>query len=364
MGLAIGGGAILVIGGIVFGVMFLMNGKGDDDTADNVARANNSAPSSVPNTVANNGQTNPVQPNNSQPNPVQPNVVQPNPGQTNPAQPNPANNANANGKLWAVLSNFKSARSNGPFNKSYTIDYRLVSGAPAGTSVVLYISEGRSSVIEHYMEVNLDLRSSGSVTFQVGSTFAIGGRLEANLAIKEGRQKWKPISGKISVGGGQTTSQVPQSVAQKAGASGKGKAVVLANARTESSIGRTVYLVDYVVNQRPVGGFYFLVIKDSRGQGIEFDVSTDLRRAQIGKESEFSGRPIGLSGLSGQITAHIEKRSSPSRSRSRIRRGNPTRPDDHLEHGYVQVTYHSIALTPWLFFIVFNCRRRPASSSS
>jgi hypothetical protein len=314
LGLAIGGGAIVLVGGIVFGVMFLMDGK-DAPVGNNLAQGNNG---NAVNPVANPAV------NNIRPNANQPNAVAPNPVTPNVAPPNTVNNTTPAGKFWAVLSNFKTTNTRGGFNKTYTIDYRVVSGTPANEQFVLYISEADNSPIRsslvHYLEAKVDMQSSGSVTFQAGPTFGIRGALEANLAIKQGHEKWKPISGKIRVGGGPSSSQVPKGVVQQAGANAQGKEVVLGNTRTEVDIGSTVYLLDFVVQKRPTTGYYFLVIKNASGDGVEFDISSKLRRATVGIEVEFGGKPSLPGRVSGTLTAHVEKRNSPLRSSFRVGR--------------------------------------------
>lgn len=324
VGLAAGGGAIVVITGIVFGIMHFVGGNDDPQSnLNNVAQQNNVPNPAMPNAGANSTPQNMGQPNAGQPSVVNPANNLPN------AVPNNvpvANAAPAGPQLWATLSNFKSVDSGpGAFNKSFTVDYRLISGNVApGQNIVLYLSEGSSSVIEHYTEVPVEIKPNGSVTFQVGGTFGIRGNIQANLAIKEGYQKWKPISAQISVGGGETSAQAPLTVAQQAGADAQGKTVALANARTESQFGREAYVVKFVVQQQIAGGYYFCVVKDSSGEGFEFDVTTNLRLVQVGVEGEFGGQPIGIARLSGQITAHIEQRSSPIRSG--IRFGNEPAP--------------------------------------
>ena len=297
------------------GFFFLWGIKGEDPNGNNVAQANNGNAS---NAIAPNGSA--ITPNTT--NPGNATNVTPNAGQNNNAGNANTNavSANPNGTLWAVVSNFKSVNAGiGAFNKSYSIDYRLVSGGVApGTKIVLYISEGNSGIVEHYNEVDISMKSNGSVSFRLSPTFGPG-RLEAHLAIKKGHQKWKPISGKMSVGGGQSSAQVPKTLVQQAGKGAAGKAVVLGNARQESNIGQTAYVVDFQIQQKPSGGFYFCVIKDGSGQGIEFDVSTKMRLGKNGDEGTLGGRPMGINRLS----AHIEKRSSPLPSRFGTRRPGP-----------------------------------------
>ncbi|MBM82184.1 MAG: hypothetical protein CMJ78_16580 [Planctomycetaceae bacterium] len=206
----------------------------------------------------------------------------PNPANDQIVQLPSKNNPHANGRLWAVLSNFKQARAGGvgAFNKSYTIDYRVVNGKASGQQVAIYLSEDSPGALQMYTTIPIDPKTSGSVSFQVGPGFGIAGSIKANLAVKDGSGEWEAISEKISIGGAQTSATVPKTIAEQAGASANGKLIVLGNGRKENSFGQTAYVVDFVLQEQLGGGFYFFVFKDSRGEAFEIQASSQLRFAK------------------------------------------------------------------------------------
>lgn len=313
IGLAVGGGAALVLGLAVF--MFL--GRKPDPVA----------PAPMP--VA----ANPATPNQPTPNPAgaatgQPAAANPNPTatqpvvtQTTPTQPAPVQPVAAaapGSQLWVVLSNFKQAQSSSPFNKPYTIDYRIAAGAPEpGKQYVLYIGQpSGGGFIEHYMEVEVSLQSQSTVQFAIGPGALGTGKLNAYMAVKAGRQKWVKVSGELAPGGNETAAQAPPSVQQLAGAAAVGKAIAIANGKSGAGFaGQPEITVDCVVQAAlPPDGFFFLVAKNPAGNGVEFEITQELRRAALGETITTGGRIIGPP-IGGPLTLQIEKRRSPGRIR-------------------------------------------------
>ncbi len=241
--------------------------------------------------------------------------------QTPPAQPTPVQPVAAAVQgypVWVVLSNFKQGQSSGPFDKPYTIDYRIAAGAPeAGKKYVLYIGQGSGGgFIEHYMEVDITLQNQGTVQFAIGPGVLGTGKLSAHMALKTGHQKWSKVSGEIAQGGTETAAQPPPTVQQLAGAAAVGKVIAIANAKNGNGFagGREITVDCVVQTPLPPDGFFFLVAKNASGDGIEFDITQSLRRAQVGETVNIGGRIIGPP-VGGPLTLQIEKRRSPGRIR-------------------------------------------------
>ena len=277
---------------------------------------------------------------NQRPNPMP--GIDPNPGAipdagiAQPAQPPvvttppivapaivPSVPVNPGDRLWVVLSNFKQkTQGGGPFDRGYTVDYRLASGSPdPSKKYVLYVSNpSAGGGIEHYLEIDVPLQASGTINFAGGPGFGIASAIKASIALKKGRQEWEKVSGEIAPGGAESIAQAPPTVQQIAGAAAQGKPFALANAKSGQGGGLSPDItVEYVLQGTPEPGrFYFLVAKPVSGGdgGIEFDVSNSIRRAKQGETSTMGGRVIGP-GLSGAMNLHIEKRMSPFPNRIR-----------------------------------------------
>ncbi len=316
IGLAVAAFAFaLVMGGIVFVVSRQpdQNPVANDPPPQMFPEAPNQIPHPMPNPMLGfdpNAGTNP---------PGQPPVV------ASPVAPGvvPAVPSNPGDRLWVVLSNFKQKpQSGGPFDRGYTVDYRLASGSPdPSKKYVLYVSNSLAGGgIEHYLEIDVPLQASGTINFASGPGFGIGSTIKASIALKKGRQEWEKVSGEITPGGAESLAQAPPTVQQIAGAAAQGKLFALANAKSGQGTGLSPDIsVDYVLQGTPEPGrFYFLVAKPVAGgsDGIEFDVSNSIRRAKQGETATMGGRVIGP-GLSGAVTMHIEKRTSPFPSRIR-----------------------------------------------
>ena len=220
------------------------------------------------------------------------------------------------GRLWVVVKNLQV--------KSYGIDsdvsaeWEVVQGSPEpGASYALRVSDGDDmSRIEHYVDFDVHLsQGSGTVSEGVrGGVFGIRGGLYAVVGKRRGlgSDELDLVSGKARAGG-QSAATPPPSVVEAAGLDAQGKAIALANPRTEARrIGspRSGWAVDYEVqgNLFP-GEHYDWVVEDASGDRVVFNVTTDLTfPVQQTKRGTFTGSPIGISRLSGQLKMYIERK--------------------------------------------------------
>lgn len=300
IGLIAGGALLLLLCGAV--VALLLNSK-----TDKVAQ--NPAPVQQPVT--------PEVPLSQQPVPAIPAI---NPVPVN-AQPPVNNPAVAGQNVWVVVSNFRQTPPEPgriAFGNSYAVDFRVAIGQwDPSKKYVLYVrNPSPSGFIEHYLEVDLPTGNSGTVNFTPGPGFgAGGGRLQAAIAYRTGvRNEWEKVSAEITVGGQPTAATPPPTVQELAGAAAQGKLVAIANAKLERQGAAQVLTIDLALQGQPDGLFYFLVGKTTSGDGVEIDITNDLRQAQPGVKKNVGGRLIGPS-LNGPLTVQIEKRKVPFRSR-------------------------------------------------
>lgn len=300
IGLIVGGVLLLILGGAV--VALLLNSK-----TNNVAQ--NPVPLPPPVTAEV-----PVTPQ-PQPNPP---VVNPAPVNAQPPINPPAV---AGQSVWVVVSNFRQTPAEPgriAFGTTYAVDFRVATGQwdPAKKYVLYVRNPSPSGFIEHYLEADLPTGNSGTVNFTPGPGFgAGGGGLQASVAYRTGaRNQWEKVSGEITLGGQPTAATPPPTVQELAGAAAQGKLVAIANAKLERQGAAQLLTIDLALQGQPEGFFYFLVGKSASGDGVEIDITNDLRQAQPGVRKNVGGRLIGPS-LNGQLTVHIEKRKVPFRSR-------------------------------------------------
>jgi hypothetical protein len=245
------------------------------------------------------------------------------PGSATPA-PAQAANINPSDRLWVVVRNL--AIRNMGITSEITADWEVVQGSPEpGAEYVLRVSDGDSgSIIEHYVDFDVDLNQrSGKVSEGVrGPTFGLRGGMIAVVGKKGfGRDGFEAVSGKARPGG-QSEATPPPTVAEAAGSAAQGLPVAIANPRRESDRfgppGRG-YAVDYEVQgSLQPGQRYYWIVKDSTGEGVEFDVTSDLTLPGRKKSGTFSGSSFGPARLSGQLQMYIERRSFGRRSDGEI----------------------------------------------
>jgi len=220
------------------------------------------------------------------------------------------------GRLWVVVKNLQV--------KSYGIDsdvsaeWEVVQGSPEpGATYVLRVSDGDDLIPnEHYVDFDVHLsQGSGKVGEGVrGGVFGIRGGLYAVVGKRRGlgSDELDLVSGKARPGG-QSAATPPPSVVEAAGLDAQGKAIALANPRTEARrIGspRGGWAVDYEVQGDLFPGEqYDWVVEDASGDRVVFNVTTDLTfPGHQTKRGTFSGSPIGISRLSGQLKMYIERK--------------------------------------------------------
>jgi hypothetical protein len=220
------------------------------------------------------------------------------------------------GRLWVVVKSLQI--------KSYGIDsdvsaeWEVVQGSPEpGARYVLRVSDGDDlSPIEHYVDFDVNLsQGSGQVSEGVrGAVFGVRGGLHAVVGKHRGlgRDELDLVSAKARPGG-QSEATPPPTVVEAAGFDAQGKAIALANPRTEARrIGspRGGWAVDYEVQGDLFPGEqYDWVVEDASGDRVVFNVTTELTfPAHQTKRGTFSGSPIGISRLGGQLKMYIERK--------------------------------------------------------
>jgi len=233
-----------------------------------------------------------------------------------PASTGTPANTSKPGRLWVVVKNLE-VKSFG-IDSDVSADWEVVQGSPdPGASYVLRVSDGDGiSPIEHYVDFDVNLsQGSGKVSEGVrGGVFGIRGGLYAVVGKKGGfgRDELVLVSGKARPGG-QSETAAPPTVVEAAGLDAQGKAIALANPRNEARrIGspRGGWAVDYEVqgNLFP-GERYDWVVEDASGDRVVFNVTTDLAfPGNQSKRGTFSGSPIGISRLGGQLKMYIERK--------------------------------------------------------
>lgn len=240
----------------------------------------------------------------------------------------PLAGVDASGRLWVVLSNLRAAPGSSPggFRRPFRVDYQLASGTPdASTKYVLHVTSSRGGgLITHYVDIPVELQASGTVEFVTPPTFGPGNDFQVGMSVPEGRDKWQELSGKLAVGGVATVTQAPPTIQEVAGVEAQGKLLAIANPEfsTDNSPFPTL-TVSFVLQQaaEPTG-YYFLVVEQSAGERVEFDVSRSLRQVSVNDEGTLGGRLLGPSAqIKPPFTLHVEKRQS--RIPSRIRREEP-----------------------------------------
>ena len=235
--------------------------------------------------------------------------------QTPPVEP--LENIDPAGNVWVVLSNLRpgSDQGFGGFNKPFLVDYQLASGTPAASGkYVLHLSKqvGGGSFY-HTADVPIDLKASGTIEFKTPPQFGPSGDFVATIAVPNGRQKWKHVSGELAPDGTATAAERPPSIRELAGASAQGKVVAIANPVFNSGSGPLATLtVEFDLQQQiELPRYYMLVAETPDGKRVDFDIKLSLQRAEVGMESKFSARLGGPAGqLKPPFTLHVEKRNS------------------------------------------------------
>ena len=223
-----------------------------------------------------------------------------------PAAAMPTSAPAADGGLWVVLSNFREATPAGSNIKTYQIDYRVVSGSPSsGREYVVYVGSPMG-MMERYNEVDINLSTNGTV--EVPGGIMMSNRTKAYVALKQGRQKWKALSGEIKLGGPPTAPKRPPTVTEAAGTAAQGKLFALANARFENSRGRKALVVDYVLQGTYEADKRYYLVAKGTGEPVTADISMSLMRATPGKTSQFGIRLLPTRSFpKGPLTIHVEK---------------------------------------------------------
>ena len=165
----------------------------------------------------------------------------------------------------------------------------------------------------------MKLSASGTIEFTAPPSFGPTTNFVATIALPNGRQQWKHVSGELSPGGEATAATAQPSITELAGADAAGKLVAIANPEFKADAGLPTLSVSFVLLQSATPThFYFLVATTPTGQKIEFDIASNLRQAKVNEESTFGGRLFGAgSQIKPPFTLHVEKRRS--RFQSRVR---------------------------------------------
>ncbi len=226
--------------------------------------------------------------------------------------------AAAGPEVWVVLTNFRKQPAEPgkiAFGDSYAVDYRVASGAydPSKKYVLHVRSPSGGGIIERYLEVNLPTQPSGTVNFSPGPGFSVGSSMFASAAYRVSPREHNKVSGEITVGGAETAATPPPSVQQIAGAAAQGKLLAIANAKFEKNGPFPTVTLDVVLQTPADGMFYFLIAKSPSGDGVEFDISHDLRLMKVGEKKTIGGRILGARTTGTNFTLHIEKRKTPGR---------------------------------------------------
>lgn len=213
-------------------------------------------------------------------------------------------------RLWVQLSEFKPRSGSGnAIGRSYQISYKVVSGQAApNKNYVLFVATDLG-VMQRYIEVDVIPQGSGSIPFDVG--IGMSGNLKAYMALKTGRQDWKPVSGEIKINGEPTTAQRPPTIQEAAGADAQGKMLALANPRFERGrIGRNALVVDFVLQQPyEPGKNYFLIIEGNSGQPVVSRASPSLMRMKVGDSDQMGVSLMGPGNFpDGPLRIYVEIR--------------------------------------------------------
>lgn len=213
--------------------------------------------------------------------------------------------------VWVVLSDFKEQPNSRPISKTYQINYRVVAGTPdPSKEYVIYVGASRGSIMETYIEVPVDLQSSGTVHMPLAIGMSTG--LRAYVGWKNGVKAWEPVSGEIKPGDGPTAAQRPPTVAEAAGAAAQGKQIALANARFEKGrVGRNALVVDYEILAPLTPGKRFMLVVQGNGSPVNVDVSREFRTAAAGDTDKLGVSLLpGSNFPEGALRIHIETRTS------------------------------------------------------
>lgn len=266
----------------------------------NAATAQTTPQTGTPNTVG-----------NSQPQTSSPAT----PAETKPVPP--LKNTTPGGQLWIVLSNFRSAPTQGfgSINRRWQIDYQVAAGTPSpNEKYVLHVSKsfGGGSFTQ-FSDTAVELNTSGSIDFGVSPALGAGTDFVATIAIAQGGRKWNHISGELAPGGSATTTERPPTIRELAGAAAQGKVVAITNPVFDNGSGpfATLTVEFHLQQQIDLARYYMLVAETSNGKRFDFDVKFTLQRAKVGDEGKFSARLTGPVGeLKPPFTLHVEKRTS------------------------------------------------------
>ncbi len=231
-----------------------------------------------------------------------------------------AGKASPPARLWVVVRNLQVTAS-GP-DTDIRADWEIVQGsAESDARFVLRLSDGDSGGREeHYVDFDVYLRQgSGTVSDGVqGDLFANAKGVFAIMGQKGGAagDDIVPISGKAPLGGESSLTPPPTSptAASLAAASlaAEGMPIVLAEARREArKLGspRGGWSVDFqLASHLSPGDRYDWVVEDAAGNRVLFDVTAELTMPTRPKIGTFSGSPVGVNRLSGQLKMFIERK--------------------------------------------------------
>jgi hypothetical protein len=228
---------------------------------------------------------------------------------------NQETNANPNGPLWVVLSNFRDVRNpnSGGLSSGFSVDYRVVSGRRKGSYVIRLkrdLGAGLSQVVD------IDVPSGGHGTIkgavQVGvltrNTVAVFGEKGY------GADSFKAFSGELGRRKSPTSAQPPSTPSNKAGGqppstpsnsagAGTGKVFALSNPRQDSAPGGGL-IIDYRIVGRLGVGPYLWAIKGPSGR--------TMRKALVSSAGYRPGMRTGtlkggLASFSGNYQMWIER---------------------------------------------------------
>ena len=222
-------------------------------------------------------------------------MVEPGPGGNEPGPGgNQEKNANPNGPLWVVLSNFRDVRNRNPgdFSAGFSVDYRVVSGRRSGSYVIRLkrdLGAGLSQVVD------FDVPSGGHGTIK--GAVQIGGLTRNTVAVfgvkGYGADEFKAFSGELGRGKSPTSAQPPTAPSNRTGAAA-GKVFVLSNTRQDAGP-RGGLVADYRVVGDLGAGTYLWAIKGPSGRTIRKTlVSSGYRQGM--RSGTLSGLPALFSG--------------------------------------------------------------------
>lgn len=229
----------------------------------------------------------------------------------------PLDNADPDGQLWIVLSNFREASRQGfgSINRRWLIDYQIAEGTPTSRQkYVLHVSKSLGGgSFKQYSDTPVQLEKSGTIEFAVSPALGVRKDFVATIAVSKGNRDWQHLSAELAPGGPATTSERPPTVRELAGSEVDGKEVAIARPAYEKGTGPfpTLTVQFELLQQIDQTRYYMLVAESPDGEKMELDIRINLQRATVGTESQYGARLVGPAAqLKPPFKLYIEKRKS------------------------------------------------------